>query len=161
MLYKTSLCYKKLTSSSRPISNPRATLLKCLLKRIKYLRLHSCGREGSCCWFSGCHCLRPLRNRLVLNLETCVRRAPIIPLPGTVSRRAVGPAGGLSWLQISTRWSEITVWWGGEGGVGWGVYVRASRVKKKTRGNAVTRAIPTLPKHRWTSPVTDTGLRVS
>ena len=37
-------------------------------------------------------------NRLVRDPESG-RPAPI--MPGTVSRRAVGPAGGLSWLQIS------------------------------------------------------------
>lgn len=64
----------------------------------KYLRLHSFGREGSCCWFSGCHSPPPLMNRLVRDPENG-RSAPI--MPGTVSRWAVGPAGGLSWLQIS------------------------------------------------------------
>lgn len=37
-------------------------------------------------------------NRLVRDPESG-RSAPI--MPGTVSRWAVGPAGGLSWLQIS------------------------------------------------------------
>lgn len=74
--------------------------------RVKYLRLHSCGREGSCCWFSGCHSPPPLINRLVRNPESG-RPAPI--LPGTVSRRAVGSAGGLSWLQISGVINTITI----------------------------------------------------
>lgn len=79
--------------------------------RFKYLRLHSCGREGSCCWFSGCHSPPPLINRLIRDPES-VRPAPI--LPGTVSRRAVGPAGGLSWLQISGVINTIAIkylWW--------------------------------------------------
>lgn len=78
---------------------------------IKYLRLHSCGREGSCCWFSGYHSPPPLINRLVRYPESG-RPAPI--LPGTVSRRAVGPAGGLSWLQISGVINTIAIkylWW--------------------------------------------------
>lgn len=80
-------------------------------RRFKYLRLHSCGREGSCCWFSGCHSPPPLINRLVRDPESG-RPAPI--LPGTVSRRAVGPAGGLSWLQISgvIKTNTIKYLWG-------------------------------------------------
>lgn len=79
--------------------------------RFKYLRLHSYAREGSCCWFSGCHSLPPLINRLFRDPERG-RPAPI--MPGTVSRRAVGPAGGLSWLQISGVINTITIkslWW--------------------------------------------------
>lgn len=74
--------------------------------RFEYLRLHSCDREGSCCWFSGCHSPPPLMNRLVRDPESG-RPAPI--MPGTVSRRAVGPAGGLSWLQISGVINTIAI----------------------------------------------------
>lgn len=57
----------------------------------KYLRLHSCGREGSCCWFSESHSPPPLINRLVWDPESG-RPAPI--LPRCRQQEASGTSGG-------------------------------------------------------------------